>query len=110
MHIDNADIEPCSLTKEQRQQMRTHDGSHWLINNTTLYSLDNDPQKLIECTRPGDRVVFNLTGVQNFTRTLVVVHDLDFVSESDGSFTYSSRRRFLTIKYAVSELLFSPKV
>lgn len=72
--------------------------------------LDNDPQALIQCTKPGDRVEFALTGVQKFNRTLVIFHELELFTKSSvitkggnepkniAIFTCPNNGPFLTIK------------
>jgi len=55
--------------------------SEWLIDNKTLEILNNNPQELVQCTKPGDRVVFNLTGGYKFKKTLVVSHELKFINK-----------------------------
>lgn len=118
MQLDASDKQQCSLALDLRQQMKGTDESEWLIDNKALELLDNNPQELIQCTQPGDRVTFNLTGVHKFSQTLVVSHDLEFINKSPeiddnyddsrraATFTCPDDGPFLNIKYAITENVF----
>lgn len=85
------------LAPELFEQKKSADGSEWIIDDTTLDKLNNDPQKLIQRTKSGDRVVFKLTGVHKFKQTLVVDHDLEFVSTSpEANDNYNDMTRKVT--------------
>jgi len=99
--------------------MKSADGSEWMIDNRSLEKiLENDPQKLIQCTEPDDRVVLNLIGVHKFKKTLVVFHNLEFVSKSPQvgdnnnaprgatTFTCPDGGPFIRIKYGTRESFF----
>lgn len=100
--------------------MKSGDESEWLIDDTALEILGNDPQQLINCTESGDRVVFKLSGVHKFNQTLVVSQELEFVSkspEANDNYSHDDTRRpiftcpddgpFLQIKYAMSNVFSS---
>lgn len=111
MYIETANLTHCKMTPERRREMKSADGSEWIIDSTTLETLDNNPQELIQCTESGDRVVFYLTGVHKFKYTLVVSHNLEFsskyrapndsqkVARSAAIFTCPDDGPFLTIRY-----------
>lgn len=62
--------------------MKSANDSQYIIDNKALENLHNDPQGLIQCTQPGDRVEFALIGVQKFNRTLAIFHELELVTKS----------------------------
>jgi len=107
----------CKLPEDKIKQLKSDGESQWLIDDGTLEDLNNDPQELVQCTQPGDRVTFKLTGMHKFNRTLIVAHDLEFASESpetenihndmrrEGTFTCPDDAPFLSVKYAILEVL-----
>jgi len=118
MHADVVDMKPCSLTKLKLQHLKVAGKPEWVINNAALDLLGNDPQELIQCTHPGDKVNFELFGVHKFNRTLEVYQELEFVSKSReedyrdnelrhvATFTCPDTGPFLRIKYA-KQIVFS---
>lgn len=110
------DTSQCKLSEDKVKQLKSAGESEWLIDDAALEDLNNDPQELVQCTEPGDRVTFKLTGVHKFNRTLTVAHDLEFANESpetdniyngtrrEGVFTCPDDGPFLRIKYARTEM------
>lgn len=105
--------------------MKSADDSEWTINNKALEILDNDPQRLFQCTESSDRVVFDLTGEHKFKRTLEIFHPLEFFTESSEGkqvgngaadiliFTCPDTGPFLRIKFArleVYSLVYTPNL
>lgn len=119
MYEDVVNEKKCRLTADMLKQLKSGDGSEWLIDNNALEILGNNPQELIPCTKRHDRVTFILAGMHKFNQTMVVFHDLEFISKSSEAndihnetrsvavFTCPEAGPFLTIKYAKVGSVFS---
>ena len=53
----------CALTHEATERYTTADSKAWLVDGTVLKEIDNDLQKIVNCTKEGDVLSFNATGV-----------------------------------------------
>lgn len=116
LSLEAVNIQPCNIKVKLLRKMNSGVGSEWLIDNNALEILDNDPQQLIQCTSPGDKVVFHLASVRKFKHPLVVSHELEMIARSpetnnvedewgsNASFTCPDSGPFLTVKYDVCKL------
>jgi len=105
MDLESVRTKRCGMEGKTLHRMKSADRSAWLIDNSALDILCNDPQELIQCTSPGDRLIFKLTGSQKFQQTMRVIHELELMSESAETmetgafFTCPSTGPFLIVKY-----------
>lgn len=53
----------------------------WIVDDNTIQLLHNDLQILMDCTRPGERVVFSNKRTLKLTRTLRITNKLEFIGK-----------------------------
>ena len=50
----------CALTQATKERYMAADGKTWLVDSTVLEEIENDLQLLVNCTKEGDVLSFNV--------------------------------------------------
>lgn len=75
----------CLLDDELLAQFYKPHTSQWILNDTKISLLRNDLQELIFCTRRYDKLIFRLSEPIKLSKTMRIVHDLEFIGESNNT-------------------------
>ena len=81
----------CALARDVRQRYTSADGRTWLINDAVLEEVDNDLQRIVNCTKEGDRIAFNVTEVIQPSSLIIIPWQLALdthVEDDSGSNVY----------------------
>ena len=60
------------------------DGQTWLVDDGVLGQIDNDLQILVNCTKQGDVLAFNVTGVVRPSSPVTIPWQLTLISQVNG--------------------------
>ena len=92
----------CALSRDAKDRYTSEDGKTWLVNSTVLEEIDNDLQKIIDCTEEGDIISFDVTGIVRPSSRITIPWQLTLATQgksadsNDGVFSSSTTKtRFI---------------
>lgn len=87
---------PCKLNYLLLKRLFNSCNATWIINDEALVSLNNDLQSVIECSEPGEFVLFQVSHVIQPSRTMVIPHNLIFTNEGSDDLSTSNEETYPT--------------
>ena len=102
----------CALSRDARDRYTSEDGKTWLVSSAVLKEIDNDLQKVVDCTKDGDIISFNVTDVVRpssrviIPRQLTLATQVDSTDSNDGFFSNSTTKTRFTCPHKNSGLFF----
>ena len=74
----------CNLTQEDKQRYTSTGDTTWIVNDAVLEEIDNDLQAIVNCSREGDVLSFDVTDVVQPSSLVVIPWRLTLSSSVDG--------------------------
>ena len=73
----------CGLTKEAKERYTSTDDAIWLVSDAVLEEIDNDVQAIVNCTKEGDVISFDVTSVVQPSSLVTIPWKLTLSSSVD---------------------------
>ena len=70
--------------REDKERCTTMDGRTWLVDDDVLEQIDNDLQMPVDCTKQGDVLAFNVTGVVRPSSPVTIPWQLTLTTQVSG--------------------------
>jgi len=76
------EVNRCQLSNDTLYRIPKRRASDWIVDDSIVNLLHNDLQELILCTRPQERVIFQLQDPVQLNKTLRISHELELIAQA----------------------------
>ena len=75
----------CTLSRNAKDRYTSEDGKTWLVSSVVLREIDNDLQKIVDCTKEGDIISFNVTDVVRPSSRVTIPRQLTLATQVEST-------------------------